>query len=417
MKLFEPGSLWSYKGYRFFWFSNTIFVLGASAFPIALAVAVLDAGGTATSLGLILGARVLSGVVFAPFAGVWADRLPRRNVMIGADLFRSALVVSMIFVSTPTMPHVLLGLAVFIMGLGDAFGAAAAGAIIPSLVPDEKLPAANVARNIVTKGASIVGPGIGGASVFLVGARFTFIFTAVAFVLGTYFLSKIKEDINIDKREQEPFLTELREGLRTVRDIPWIGAFILMVSVQLMVVIAAETVLLPVISRREFDSNTPFALAAAAFSVGSIISALLCVKIKVKHEGYVSIFVWMFIIIAPLALAFPVSEIFVVIAYLFAGFSVGPWEAWWSSAVQREVPQHLQGRVFSIDHMGSAGLMPLGMALIGPAVTLFGEKELLIGASIFHVLISFAILRVPGVKDMKMPKQEIDTDYSHGEHK
>ena len=416
MKLFEPGSLWSYKGYRFFWFSNTIFVLGASAFPIALAVAVLDAGGTATSLGLILGARVLSGVVFAPFAGVWADRLPRRNVMIGADLFRSALVVSMIFVSTPTMPHVLLGLAVFFMGLGDAFGAAAAGAIIPSLVPDEKLPAANVARNIVTKGASIVGPGIGGASVFLVGARFTFIFTAVAFVLGTYFLSKIKEDLNIDKREQEPFLTELREGLRTVRDIPWIGAFILMVSVQLMVVIAAETVLLPVISRREFDSNTPFALAAAAFSVGSIISALLCVKIKVKHEGYVSIFVWMFIIIAPLALAFPVSETFVVIAYLFAGFSVGPWEAWWSSAVQREVPQHLQGRVFSIDHMGSAGLMPLGMALIGPAVTLFGEKELLIGASIFHVLISFAILRVPGVKDMKMPKKEIDTDYSHGEH-
>lgn len=417
MKLFEPGSLWSYKGYRLFWFSNSIFVLGASAFPIALAVTVLDAGGTATSLGLILGARILSGVVFAPFAGVWADRLPRRNVMIGADLFRAALVVSMIFFSAPSMPHILLGLAVFLMGVGDAFGAAAAGAIIPSLVPDEKLPAANVARNIVTKGASIVGPGIGGASVLLIGARLTFIFTAVAFAFGTYFLSKIQEDINGNKREQEPFMVELREGLRTVRDIPWIGAMILMVSVQLMVVLAAETVLLPVISRREFDSNAPFAMAAVAFSVGSIISALICVKVKVKHEGYVSIFVWMFIIIAPLALAFPVSATFLVIAYLLAGFSVGPWEAWWSSAVQREVPQHLQGRVFSIDHMGSAGLMPIGMALIGPAVAFFGEKELLIGASIFHVLISFAILGVPGVKDMKMPKKEIDTNYSHGEHK
>jgi len=417
VKLFEPGSLWSYKGYRFFWFSNTIFVLGASAFPIALAVAVLDAGGTATSLGLILGARILAGVVFAPFAGVWADRLPRRNVMIGADLFRSALVVSMIFISAPSMPHILLGLAVFLMGVGDAFGAAAAGAIIPSLVPDEKLPAANVARNIVTKGASIVGPGIGGASVLLIGARLTFVFTAVAFAFGTYFLFKIQEDINGNKREQEPFMVELREGLRTVRDIPWIGAMILMVSVQLMVVLAAETVLLPVISRREFDSNAPFAMAAVAFSVGSIISALICVKVKVKHEGYVSIFVWMFIVIAPLALAFPVSATVLVIAYLLAGFSVGPWEAWWSSAVQREVPQHLQGRVFSIDHMGSAGLMPIGMALIGPAVALFGEKELLIGASIFHVLITFAILGVPGVKDMKMPKKEIDTDYSNGEQK
>jgi len=412
LKLFEPGSLWSYKGYRLFWFSNSIFVLGASAFPIALAVTVLDAGGTATSLGLILGARILSGVVFAPFAGVWADRLPRKNVMIGADLFRSALVVSMIFISAPEMPHILLGLAVFFMGVGDAFGAAAAGAIVPSLVPDEKLPAANVARNIVTKGASIVGPGIGGASVLLVGPRLTFIFTAIAFALGTYFLSKIQEDINGDKREQEPFFVELREGLRTVRDIPWIGAMILMVSVQLMIVIAAETVLLPVISLRVFNSSTPFAMAAVAFSVGSIISALICVKVKVKHEGYVSIFVWMFVIIAPLALAFPVSETFLVAAYLLAGFSVGPWEAWWSSAVQREVPQHLQGRVFSIDHMGSAGLMPIGMALIGPAVAFFGEKELLIGASIFHVLISFAILRVPGVKDMKMP-----ANYSHGEHK
>jgi hypothetical protein len=65
--------------------------------------------------------------------------------------------------------------------------------------------------------------------------------------------------------------------------------------------------------------------------------------------------------------------------------------------------------------MGSAGLMPIGMALIGPAVALFGEKELLIGASIFHVLISFAILGVPGVKDMKMPKGGMNS--SQGEHK
>jgi MFS family permease len=108
--------------------------------------------------------------------------------MIGADLFRSAVVTSMVFVSAPSMPHYLLGVAVFLMGVGDAFGAAAAGAIIPSLVPDEKLPAANVARNIMTKGATIVGPGIGGASVFLIGGRLTFIFTACTFALGTYFL-------------------------------------------------------------------------------------------------------------------------------------------------------------------------------------------------------------------------------------
>ena len=412
MKLFEAGSLFSYKGYRLFWFSNAIFVLGASAFPIALAVTILDAGGSATTLGLILGARILASVVFAPIAGVWVDRLPRKQVMITADLFRAAVVFSMAFVSAPTLPSYILGLAVLLVGIGDAFGASAAGAIMPSLVPEDKLPAANVARNIVVRTSTIIGPGIGGVSIFLIGGRLTFLFTALAFALGTYFLSKIQEDINGDKKPQERFLVELREGLRTVRDIPWIGAMILMVSFQLMAVIAAEEVLLPIITRREFNSNTPFAIATSAFSIGAIVSAILCVKIKVKHEGYVSIFMWAFVIMAPLSLAYPISETFVVVAFLLAGFSVGPWEAWWSSAVQREVPAHLQGRVFSIDHMGSTGLMPIGMALIGPAVALFGEKELLIGASIFHLIACIAILRVPGVKDMKMP-----ANYSHGEQR
>ena len=403
MKLFEAGSLWSYKGYRLFWFSTTIFVLGASAFPIALAVTVLDAGGTATSLGLILGARVLSGVLFAPFAGVWSDRLPRKQVMIIADLSRAGIVLAMVFVSAPQLPHYLLAGAVFLMGVGDAFGAASAGAIMPSLLPDDKLPAGNVARGIVVKTAAIIGPGIGGVSVFLIGGRLTFLITAIAFAIGTIFLNQIKEDMNTDRKPQEPFMVEMREGLRTVRDIPWIGAMIAMVSVQLMVILAAESVLLPVITRREFGNNTAFALSAAAFSIGGIISAIACVKLKIKHQGQFSVLVWMLLIITTLSLAFPISETFIVVAYLFAGFSVGPWEAFWASAIQREVPRELQGRVFSIDHMGSAGLMPLGMALVGPAVSFFGEKQLLIGASIFHVIICLAVLRIPGVKDFVTP--------------
>ena len=403
MKLFEAGSLWSFKGYRLFWFSTTIFVLGASAFPIALAVTVLDAGGTATSLGLILGARVLSGVLFAPFAGVWSDRLPRKQVMIIADLSRAGIVLAMVFVSAPQLPHYLLAGAVFLMGVGDAFGAASAGAIMPSLLPDDKLPAGNVARGIVVKTAAIIGPGIGGVSVFLIGGRLTFLITAIAFAIGTIFLNQIKEDMNTDRKPQEPFMVEMREGLRTVRDIPWIGAMIAMVSVQLMVILAAESVLLPVITRREFGNNTAFALSAAAFSIGGIISAIACVKLKIKHQGQFSVLIWMLLIITTLSLAFPISETFIVVAYLFAGFSVGPWEAFWASAIQREVPRELQGRVFSIDHMGSAGLMPLGMALVGPAVSFFGEKQLLIGASIFHVIICLAVLRIPGVKDFVTP--------------
>ena len=82
---------------------------------------------------------------------------------------------------------------------------------------------------------------------------------------------------------------------------------------------------------------------------------------------------------------------------------MGPWDAFWPSALQREVPKEKLGRVFALDHAGSAGLMPLGMALVGPVVALVGEKPFLIFAGIFHLVVNLIVYRVPGVKEMKTP--------------
>jgi predicted MFS family arabinose efflux permease len=116
--------------------------------------------------------------------------------------------------------------------------------------------------------------------------------------------------------------------------------------------------------------------------------------------------VWGLFILAPLILAFPVDRKWIFLAYLIAGFSVGPWEAFWSTQVQREVPAEYQGRVFSIDYMGSIGLMPLGMALAGPLANLFGERPFLIGVSVFHLVVCGVVLLVPGVKEMKAPESQ-----------
>lgn len=69
-KYFEPGALLSFPAYRALLLSGILTVIAMSAFPIALAVTVLDAGGSATTLGLILAVRVLSGVVLAPVGSV-----------------------------------------------------------------------------------------------------------------------------------------------------------------------------------------------------------------------------------------------------------------------------------------------------------------------------------------------------------
>lgn len=405
MALLSPGSLFSYRDYRNLWISNLFVTIGASAFPIALAVTVLDAGGTTTTLGLILASRVLSSVILAPVGGVWADRLPRKFVMIGADIYRAILMIGLIFVATPSVPAWGLAALVFAMGAGEAFGFPASGAILPSILPAEKLPAGNVLRSIGVRIAQVVGPGIGGFSVALIGGRMTFAITAAFFFAGTFLLMKIVEKPRELVEEPPSFLTDLREGLKTVWHTPWVAACIAMSTLQLMVVLASENVLLPVITRREFHTNTVFATAAAMFSIGGSVSALIAMRVRAKHPGLVAVIIWGFFAVAPLVLAFPSSKWVIIIGYLIAGISIGPWEAYWSSAIQREIPQELQGRVFSVDYMGSVGLMPLGMALVGPITKVFGERQFLVASVIFHLVVCGLVLLVPGVKDLRTPSR------------
>ena len=401
-KYFEPGALLSFSAFRNMLISSTITSVATAAFPIALAVTVLDAGGTATTLGLILAAKVFSGVALAPIGGVWVDRLPRKSMLILADGFRAIMGSVVIFINPENISMWILGTIVVLMGVSDAFAGPASGAIIPSLLPDSMLPSGNVVHGIGKRTATIVGPGIAGIIVVSLGTHATYIATSFFFLVGALLLIRIDEGPRITRTGSEVhFMNEIREGLRVVWYYKWIAAMIIMASLQLMIVIGVENVLLPVITKRDFGTASVFATAAVLFSLGGAISAVLCVKIKIKHPGLVSVLVWGLFIFAPLVLAFPASREVIFIAYFIAGFSVGPWEAFWSTQVQREVPAEYQGRVFSIDYMGSVGLMPLGMALAGPMVNIFGERELLIGAAVFHLIICAVVLLVPGVKEMK----------------
>lgn len=401
-KYFEPGALFSYAAYRNLWLSTVLTILAMSAFPIALAVTVLDAGGTVTTLGLILGARVLSGVLFSPLGGVVVDRFPRKKVLIAADGFRAVIGSVVVFIDPVNISMWILGLIVVLMGISDGFGSPAAQALMPSILPNHLLPAGNVLRGIALRTSQIAGPGVAGVLVVSLGTHATYIATSIFFLAGAAVLIRIDEGpIAPNNGPQSHFVQDLREGVRVVWYYKWIAAMIAMASVQLMLVIGVENVLLPVITKREFGDATIYAASAALFSVGGAISAVIFIKWKVKNEGLVSVFVWGIFILAPLVLAFPSSGTLILIAYFIAGFSVGPWEAFWTTSVQREVPAEYQGRVFSLDYMGTMGLMPLGMALVGPLVNIFGEKELLVGVAVFHLAICAAVLVVPGVKKMK----------------
>ena len=412
-KYFEPGALFSYRSYRNLWVSTILTIVATSAFPIALAVTILDAGGSATALGLIMGARVLSGVLLAPVGGVWADRLSRRSVLIASDGIRAVVGSLVIFFDPSTISLWVLLAVVVIMGASDAFGRPAVAAIIPSILPDHLLPSGNVLRGIAMKGGEIAGPGIAGLIIATFGTHATYLTTCFFFLVGALLLFRINENPReINSSPKSSFLTEVREGLRVVWYYKWITAMIIMATFQLMMVVGVEMVLLPVITKRDFGTAAVYATAAALFSLGGVISAIISIKSKTKRPGTVSVVVWGLFIFAPLVLAFPSSKELIFLAYFLAGFSVGPWEAFWNTQVQREVPAEYQARVFSIDYMGTVGLLPLGMALAGPMADLFGERPLLIGVAIFHLLICAVVLFVPGVRQMKSTKPPY---YSQGE--
>jgi MFS family permease len=334
-------------------------------------------------------------------------------MLIVADTFRAIMGSVVIFINPENNSMWILGAIVVLMGVSDAFGGPASGAIIPSLLPDHLLPSGNVANGIAKRTSTIVGPGIAGIIVVSLGTHATYIATSIFFFIGALLLVRIDEGPRVAPVGKEShFMNEMREGLRVVWYYKWIAAMIIMASFQLMMVIGVENVLLPVITKREFGTASVFAIAAVLFSLGGAISAVICIKSKVKNPGLVSVVVWGLFIFAPLVLAFPAPKELIYLAYFAAGFSIGPWEAFWATQVQREVPAEYQGRVFAIDYMGSLGLMPLGMALAGPMVNVFGERELLIGVAVFHLLICAVVLFVPGVKQMKSTKPPY---YSQGE--
>lgn len=402
-KLFQTGGVFSYRDFRRVFLSSTLMSIGGGALPMAVAIVIIDTGGNATTLGLVMAARTFSFAAFVMIGGVWADRIKRKYAMMAADLSRAILIVGLVLVSGENSPRFLMGIILFLIGIGDAFGGPASGAIMTSILPENLLKQGNVFRGAVSRMGGIIGPAIGVASVALIGARLTFLIGAIAGFGSFLLLSGVKEAAHVAKENYEPLLTEIKEGIRTVREMPWVGALILMASFQLMVVVASENVLLPIITKREFDTNTVMAMATTSFAIGGTVASILSLKLKTKTPGRFTLLTWSLFALVPFSLAYQESKVIIVIAYILAGISVGPWDAFWPSAIQREVPKDKQGRVFALDHAGSVGLMPLGMALTGPTVSLMGEKPFLIFAGIFHLVVNLIVYRVPGVKEMKTP--------------
>ena len=397
-----PRGVLRLKDFRLLFIGQAISVVGEEIFPIAATISVLNAGGGALDVGLVLGARWLAVVSLALVGGVWADRLPRRLVMITSDVVAIVAVLALALV--PGNPAVwVIAIAVFVVGGAEAFFRPAETAILPSLVDEADLNSANSLISVSYRTAAVVGPGLGGVIVATLSVQAAYVAVVVALVGSVFTLAFLREPSREAQTRADTFMGEVREGWHALRAQAWAVAVILGGTAFLTLVVAPENVLLPIIGRREFGTDTVYAASIALFSLGGVVGAILALKLKVKHRGRFGLLMTLLLAPVLVALAFPVSAALILALYFVAGVGIEPFDVYWHSALQSQFPADKLARVSSLDWMASFGLMPLGLALTGPLAAAVGERAVLIGAAIACVVITFAVLRVPGTADFRTP--------------
>jgi MFS family permease len=225
------AALWRDRNFLAVWSASTISVFGSlitrTALPFA-AILILDAG--AAEIAAIRSVELIAALIVGLFAGAWVDRLLRRPIMIWADLGRAALLISIPVTAVlgllglPQLLFVSFGAALF-----ATFFDVADNAYLPTVVPREKLVAANSALTATGSVAEFSAFGIGGFLIEVFTAPIAIAIDAVTFLVSAVLLGTVrkKEPTPKPRADREPVLREIRDGIRIVAGSPVLRALAL----------------------------------------------------------------------------------------------------------------------------------------------------------------------------------------------
>jgi MFS family permease len=174
-------------GFRFLFLSTLGSSIGTLLAAIALAIDVKDRTNSGLWVGAVLIVEFLPTIVVGLTLGPLLDRLPRRSLMVGADLVRAG-----VFCALPFMSSVagIVGLAL-VAGLATGFFRPAVYAGVPNLVPEDQLPAANALLQTVENVSWAIGPVLGGILTAASGPHTAYWINAVSFLVSAVLIVRI----------------------------------------------------------------------------------------------------------------------------------------------------------------------------------------------------------------------------------
>ena len=377
------------------WLGQAVSALGDQIFTVAIAVLVVTRlRGSATDLGIVLGARVLAAALFVIAGGVWSDRLRRTRLMIGTDVVRGAAVFAL--AATPTsFPPAALAAMTFVLGSGESFFRPAYRSLVPDLVDRSQLPEANALTTITLRTASLVGPGIAGLIVSIASVRWALWADVATFLVSSVTLATIS-DQPVSTGPRRSALVEAREGFRAIRRRSWAAALLVADLLLMLFAVAPWTVLLPVVALHRLGGSRSYGLILSLFAAGGICGALVAVRWHPRRPGLAALLCQATFAGCLVSLAW-FSEPAVAVLAVVAGAGTEIYGILWTSALQRAFERDLLGRVMAISSLGSLAFAPLGMALAGPAASALGTRAVLLFGAGVLACCTAGLIAVPGV--------------------
>jgi MFS family permease len=266
--------------FRRLYLARALSLFGDALVPVALAFGVLAVDGSPSALGFVLASRFASLVMFLLIAGVIADRLPRKAILVGSDLVRLAaqsITATILVTNTATVWELVL--LAFVYGAGEAFFRPTSTGFVPETISPARLQQANALLAATTSACTVLGPVVAGVMVATMGPGWAIAADAFTFFLSAVFLSRIRTTPP-GRRQGTTLLRDLADGWRVFRSETWLWVDGVYSALGNCAVFAPLLALGPVVALRSLGGAGAWATIVAALGVGSVLGGLVLLRAR-----------------------------------------------------------------------------------------------------------------------------------------